>query len=187
MRIRSGDSLESLPLDLLKVFLTQLSGGVFQTISFSTRRLRRLAGMNSSVSFTAEVIAGRGSEAAARLQSPEAFAATLEEVELPETVELLSVQVSEVLEAEQLEGSTDVSSADAALIAAVVFGGLVVLGISGILIICCWRQHEPSPKQAVGEGPGDAEADVPPMNLSGFFGDVDLRKSRSSNMIVSRL
>ena len=179
MRIRSGDSLESLPLDLLKVFLTRLGGGLFQTISFSTRRLRRLAGANSSVSFTAEVIAGRGSEAAARLQSPEAFAATLEEVELPETVELLSVQVSEVLEAEQLEGSTDVSSADAALIAAVVFGGLVVLGI--------WLQHEPSPKQAVGEGPGDAEADVPPMNLSGFLGDVDLRKSRSSNMIVSRL
>ncbi|CAE7755612.1 ykwD, partial [Symbiodinium pilosum] len=186
MRMRSGESLASPPLDWLKTFLTQLGGGLLQAISFTARRLRRLEGTNTTVSFTAEVPAGRGAEVAARLESPEVFAATLTEVDLPETVEVLSVEVSEVLEAEALEGPAEVNSADGALIAVLVFAGLAVFSIIGILAFCYWRKQG-TPKNVTSEGCGDPEAQVPPMNLPGFPGDADFRKSRSSNVVVSHL
>lgn len=187
--------------ELVRAFLERLGDGLLQAISFQARRRRlrrRLQEVEEeTVSFTAEVAAGRSLEAAAKLQAPPevaeaALAAAAAEVGAAETLQVRSVIVTEILEVESEGSQPPPVAADGTWlgIVAVLLAGALVIAAAVVGIWCFFKRGR-NKKYAAGQGTADPSGQVhseaPPASLPDLSGPNDLHKSRSSNMITSHL
>jgi len=195
--------------ELLRAFLERLGDGLLQAISFApaaeVRRLRRrleesaaAAATDVTVSFTAEVPAGHGEEAAAKLQAPpEVAQAALEaaaaEVSAVDTIEVRSVIVTEILEETEESRPPPVAADGTWLVMAAILLSGVLLIAAAVLGICYFFKLGRNKKYAAGQGTADPppqapQDQAPPTSLPGdLSGPNDVQKSRSSNVITSHL